>query len=157
MSHRTARRFVLPFCLLILSSLALYATPAPAQAAPKEDEPAYKDYKGVSIGMTADEARKKLGDPTDKGDKQDFYAVSENETVQVFYDGDKKVYALSVLYMGASVASAPTCKSVLGAEAEATADGRVHKMVQYPKAGYWVSYSRTGGDTPIVTITMQKK
>ena len=156
MSHITARRYALPFCLL-LSSLALNAPETPAQAAAKEDEPAYKEYKGVQIGMTAADARKKLGDPTDKGDKQDFYAVSDNETVQVFYDDEKKVFALSVLYMGAGLASAPNAKAVLGAEAEAGADGRVYKLVQYPKAGYWVSYSRTGGDTPIVTITMQKK
>ncbi|HEX5708607.1 MAG TPA: hypothetical protein VFX96_14990 [Pyrinomonadaceae bacterium] len=157
MSHITDRRFAIPFCLLLVSALLLSAPASAAQAADKEDEPAYKEYKGVRIGMTADEARKKLGDPTDKGDKQDFYAVNDNETVQVYYDSDKKVFALSVLYMGAAAASAPTCKSVLGAEVEAGDDGRVHKMVQYPKAGYWVSYSRTGGDTPIVTITMQKK
>jgi hypothetical protein len=28
--------------------------------------------------------------------------------------------------------------------------------VRYPKAGFWVSYSRTAGDTPIVTIQIQK-
>jgi outer membrane protein assembly factor BamE (lipoprotein component of BamABCDE complex) len=157
MSHTNFRRFALPFCLLLVSVLALSASTTAAQAAGKEDEPAYKEYKGVRIGMTADEARKKLGDPTDKGDKQDFYAVSDDETVQVFYDAEKKVFALSVLYMGAGVASAPTAKAILGTDVEASADGRAHKVVQYPKAGYWVSYSRTGGDTPIVTITMQKK
>ena len=31
-----------------------------------------------------------------------------------------------------------------------------HKLVRYPKAGCWVSYSRTAGDTPIVTVTIQK-
>jgi hypothetical protein len=28
--------------------------------------------------------------------------------------------------------------------------------VRYPKEGYWVSYSRTAGDTPIISITIQK-
>lgn len=157
MSHTNGRRFALPFSLLLVSALALSPSAVAAQGADNEDAPAYKEYKGVHIGMTADEARKKLGNPTDKSDKQDFYAVSDSETVQVFYDNDKKVFAVSVLYMGAGVASAPTPKAVLGTEVEPAADGRIHKMVDYPKAGYWVSYSRTGGDTPIVTVTMQKK
>ena len=32
----------------------------------------------------------------------------------------------------------------------------MHKMVTYTEAGYWVSYSRTAGDSPLVIITMQK-
>jgi hypothetical protein len=27
----------------------------------------------------------------------------------------------------------------------------------YPKAGYWVAYSRTAGDEPLTIITMQRK
>jgi len=27
--------------------------------------------------------------------------------------------------------------------------------VRYPKAGYWVSYNRTAGNSPMITITMQ--
>lgn len=166
MSHITPRRFTLPFSILFSAALLLGCAPAAwAQGgssksqgadASKEDEPTYKEFKGVRLGMSAEEARKKLGDPTDKSDKQDFYAVSDNETVQIFYDGEKKVYAISVLYMGAPSA-APTVKAVLGTDVESQPDGKVYKMVQYPKAGYWVSYSRTGGDTPIVTVTMQKK
>ncbi len=29
-------------------------------------------------------------------------------------------------------------------------------MTHYPQAGYWVAYSRTPGDSPLVMITMQK-
>jgi hypothetical protein len=50
----------------------------------------------------------------------------------------------------------PTCKDVLGSEAEKKDDGSVYKLVRYPKAGYWVSYSRTAGNDATVTITMQK-
>ncbi len=105
--------------------------------------------------MTADEARKKLGNPTDKSDAQDFYAVSDNETAQIFYDIQKKVHALSVIYMGGG--AMPTAKSVLGAEVETKPDGSMHRRVDYPKAGYWIAYSRTSGDSPLVTVTMQKK
>lgn len=127
----------------------------PAKAEPADDAPAFQGFKGVRIGMTADEARQKLGSPTDKGDTQDFYLVSEKESVQVMYDGAKKVSALALIYMDAG-ASAPDAKAVMGADIEAKPDGSLYKLVRYPKAGYWVSYSRTAGDAPIVSVTMQK-
>ena len=143
-----------------LSLLALFLTaPAIAQQqqmeAGKDEEPAYKEYKGVRIGMTADEARKKLGDPADKSDKQDFYVFSDDETAQIFYDAEKKVSAVAVVYTGGQ--NIPTSRAIFGKEAPAKPDGTQYLRVQYPKVGYWVSYSRTGGDTPITSITMQKK
>jgi hypothetical protein len=39
---------------------------------------------------------------------------------------------------------------------EAKPDGSMYKMTTYPQAGYWVAYSRTPGDAPLVMITMQK-
>lgn len=130
------------------------AAPA-AKADPEDDAPAFQEFKGVRIGMTADESRKKLGSPTDKGDTQDFYLVSEKESLQVMYDAARKVSALALIYMNAG-ADAPTPKAVLGTDIEAKPDGSLYKLVRYPKAGYWVSYSRTAGDAPIVSVTMQK-
>ena len=34
--------------------------------------------------------------------------------------------------------------------------GSAYKMVEYKRAGCWVSYSRTAGDAPIVTVSMKK-
>jgi len=158
MLHTTIRFLTFSLGLgLLVSALAPAATGAGTQglAAKDKDEPPFHEYKGVRIGMTADESRKKLGDPTDKSDAQDFYAVSDNETAQIFYDVQKKVHALSVIYMGGG--AMPTAKSVLGAEVEAKPDGSMHRRVDYPKAGYWIAYSRTSGDSPLVTVTMQKK
>lgn len=156
-------------CLLCLAAVAApaqqtrashAAPPAAANASAPADAadaamPAFQEFKGVRIGMSAAEARQKLGSPTDKGDTQDFYLVSEKESVQVMYDAAHKVSALALIYMNAG-ANAPTAKSVLGADLEAKPDGSLYKMVRYPKAGYWVSYSRTAGDAPIVSVTMQK-
>jgi hypothetical protein len=50
----------------------------------------------------------------------------------------------------------PSCKDVLGADAEKKTDGSVYKLIRYPKAGYWVSYSRTAGSDATVTVTMQR-
>jgi hypothetical protein len=53
-------------------------------------------------------------------------------------------------------AAFPSAKDILGSEADAKADGSKYKLVRYPKAGYWVSYSRTAGNEPTITVTMQK-
>jgi hypothetical protein len=45
---------------------------------------------------------------------------------------------------------------VLGVELQAKPDGSMYELERYPAAGYWVSYNRTAGDKPIVTITMQR-
>jgi hypothetical protein len=121
----------------------------------KADKPLFVEYKGVRIGMDADEVRKKLGNPTDKGDVQDFFLFSEKESAQVYYDQGHKVKAVSVNYVGED-SGAPLPKVVLGTDIEAKADGAMYKLVRYPDAGYWVAYSRTGGDDPLVTVTMQK-
>ena len=118
------------------------------------DDPAFNEFKGVQIGMTTEEARKKLGDPKDKSDEQDFYLFGEKLAAQVLYKMHK-VVTISIDFMG-GINDAPSPKQVLGADVEAKPDGSMYKLVRYPKAGYWVSYNRTAGDSPLVSITMQK-
>ena len=116
--------------------------------------PVYSDYRGVSIGMTADEVRSKL-DGIKKGNGQDFLVLSEYESAQIYYDDKNKVTAISIDYIG-DTSKAPSPDAVLGSALEARADGSMYKLNRYPEAGYWVSYNRTAGDKPIVTITIQK-
>jgi hypothetical protein len=142
-------------CVVIL--LLLTASTAVAQgskgsiAAP--DENGFQ-FRGVKIGMATDDARKKLGSPREKSAEQDFYLFNDNEAVQIYYEKGA-VSAIAIDYMNGAN-SIPSPKAVLGADAEAKADGSIHKVVRYPKAGYWVSYSRTAGNEPTITITMQK-
>lgn len=117
--------------------------------------PIFKDYQGVRIGMTADEVRQKLGTPELKDKTEDLFLISDAEMVQVVYDNDGKVSALSITYSSNNNA-APTALSVLGEEVTAAADGRVYKLIRYPTVGYWVAYSRTAGDAPVVSVTMKK-
>ena len=126
--------------------------PAPAAA----EEPVFSDYRGVKIDWLADDVRKKLGSPADKGEEQDFYVFNEKETAQILYDkATRKVTAISVDFSsGASGIITP--QQVFGADIEAKPDGSKYKLVRYPKSGFWISYSRTAGDTPIVTVTIQK-
>ena len=122
---------------------------------PTGEQPLFTDFKGVRIGMSTDEARKKLGSPRDKGDDQDFYLYNDTQAVQVFYDKAKTVTAISIDYMSGANAI-PTPKDVVGSEPETKADGSAYKLVRYPKAGFWVSYSKTAGNSPTITITLQK-
>lgn len=121
---------------------------APANA------PVYTDYRGVAVGMTADEVRSKL-DGIKKGSSQDFVVFSEYESAQIYYDGKNKVTAISIDYTGDS-SKAPTPETVLGATLQPKPDGSMYQLNRYPEAGYWVSYNRTAGDKPIVTITIQR-
>ena len=120
-----------------------------------EEMPVFREYRGVQIGMTTDEARKKLGSPKDKADDQDFYIFGDRETAQIMYDKAHKVSVLSVDYMSGAE-GIPTAKTVMGSDIQTKADGSMYKMIRYIKAGFWVSYSRTGGDSPMVSITIQK-
>lgn len=125
-------------------------------AAGGEDETAhFQDYRGVQLGMTSEEVRKKLGAPKDKSDEQDFFVFNDNETAQIVYDKTKKVITISADYLTAG-ATVPTAKQVFGSEVEAKTDGTIYKMLRFPKAGYWLSYNRTGGAAPLTTVTLQK-
>ena len=116
--------------------------------------PLYREYKGVTLGMSAADVRAKLGKPEEKSDEMDFFVFTERERARVYYK-DGKVSTVIATYIGKD-AAAPTSAAVLGAEIEAKPDGSMYRMTTYPEAGYWVAYSRTPGDSPMVIITMQK-
>lgn len=140
----------------VLTALPVFVSSVShAQKRTEDETPVFREYRGVQLGMTVEECRKKLGNPKDKGDEQDFYIFNEQETAQIVYDKAHKVSVLSVDFM-AGASGVPTPKSVIGAEIEAKPDGSMYRMIRYTKAGYWVSYNRTGGNSPMITITIQK-
>ena len=156
---RSSKFWLLDQALLVVIGFSI-AGIAQAQTTPKraalapEEEPVFHEYRGVKIGWVADEVRKKLGSPANKGDEQDFYIFGEKETAQVLYDKGQ-VTAISVDFMnGAKEVITP--QQVFGSDFDAKPDGSKYRLVRYPKAGYWVSYSRTAGDTPIITVTIQR-
>lgn len=138
------------------SARALAVNETAAKEAKPAAVPVFKEYRGVVIGMKADEVRSKLNDYIkSKTDGADMYLFSGGETALVYYDAEGKVTALSVDFPAKS-AKAPSAKEVLGEEIQAKDDGSMYSLVRYPEAGYWVAYSRTGGDSPLVTVTIQK-
>lgn len=122
-----------------------------------EEEPVFREYRGIKLGSLADEVRKKLGNPANKSDEQDYFMFNnENERAQIYYDKDtRQVTAISVDFMSGA-AEIITPQQVFGADFEGKSDGSKSKLVRYPKAGCWVSYSRTAGDKPIISVTIQK-
>lgn len=156
-------RFSFPTFLLIVTIVFLSSVNASAQrkpggaaaAAPEESPSSFHEYRGIQLGMTADEVRKKLGEPKDKGTEQDFYVFNETETAQIVYDKSQKVVTISAdfLTQGPDVL---TAKQVFGSDVDAKPDGSVYKMVRFPKAGYWLSFNRTSGASPMTTVTLQK-
>ena len=154
---------------LLVPAILISCSFASAQTAPQSQEvavnskasstaaanvPVFADYRGIKIGMSADEVRSKVNG-VKKGEGQDLLTLSEHESAQIYYDDKGKVTAISIDYFGDNN-GAPTPEAVLGAAIEAKPDGSMYQMNRYHDAGYWVSYNRTAGDKPIVTITMQK-
>ncbi len=151
----TGKALALLFALTTLVCLVPSRSMAQKRGGAEDDQPVFREYRGVQIGMTTEETRKKLGNPRDKGDEQDFYIFSDRETAQIVYDKAHKVAVMSVDFSSAGP-DVPTPKTVVGLELDAKPDGSMYKMIRYAKAGYWVSYNRTAGDSPLITITIQK-
>jgi hypothetical protein len=88
----------------------------------RSSNPTFAEYRGVRIGMTATEVRQKLGKPKIKDKAQDFFTIAENESAQIFYDTQEKVYAISIDFSGRNN-DAPPPRDVLGEDITAGADG----------------------------------
>ena len=139
--------------LLLLGAIAVgqAQTKKIAMGHAQIQQPLYREYRGVRLGMTAAEARAKLGEAAMKSDEQDFYIFSANETAQIVYV-EQKVVTISTDYMGG--VGAPDYKSVVGEDLLQKPDGSLFKMVLYDSERFWVSYNKSASATPVVTITI---
>ena len=117
----------------------------------KGQQPLFKEYRGVRLGMTATETRAKLGQPAMQSDEQDFYVISPTETVQIAYIG-QKVTTISIDFVGG--VGAPDYKSVVGEGLLEKPDGTLFRMVMYNSEHFWVTYNKSASAVPLVTITI---
>jgi len=151
-----------------LSAVSFGQTEATAQNEIKKDvvnevkpavlQPVFTEYKGITIGLTADEVRDKINKKPKIEDKDGFYYVfSDNEAMQIVLDENKKVKVISIIYSGEN-SGAPTYEAVFGKDVpfEKNPDGRVYKLIRYPESGYWVAYSSSAGENSTITVTIQK-
>lgn len=141
--------------LLLLGAIASGQTKTEAKKVARRhvqiQQPLYREYRGVRLGMTAAEARAKLGEPAMKSDEQDFYVFSANETAQIVYVA-QKVVTISADYAGG--VGAPDYKSVISEDLEQRPDGSLFRMVFYNSERFWVSYNKSASVVPVVTITI---
>jgi hypothetical protein len=67
--------------LLLMGVVASGQTQTAAMKVAREhvqiQQPLYREYRGVRLGMTAADARAKLGEPVMKSDEQDYYVFSD--------------------------------------------------------------------------------
>ena len=162
--------FVTAVILLVVTllwlSISALAQTAPQTETTKTDDrkaaqqtvlqPVLTEYKGIKIGMTAQEVRDKFDKKPKIDDKDGFYYVfSDEEAAQIRLDKNKRVRLIAVTYSGGD---APKYEDVFGTDVplKEGENGKIYKMMRYPQAGYWVAYSRTAGDKPVITVTMQK-
>ena len=138
----------LTYLLIGLLLVLLIGMVAKGQSA---TQPLYREYRGVRLGMTAEETRAKLGEPAMKSDEQDFYVISSNETVQIAYSA-QKVVTISTDYMGG--VGAPDYRTVVGEGLLERPDGSLFRMVTYDSERFWVSYNKSASVVPLVTITI---
>jgi hypothetical protein len=124
-----------------------------ANAHAQVQQPVYREYRGIRLGMTAVEVRAKLGEPAMKSDEQDYYVISANETAQFAYNAAQKVVTISADYMGG--VGAPDARSVVGdGLLLEKPNGSVFRMVIYDSERFWVSYNKSAATVPVVTITI---
>ena len=155
-------KFFLSFLIAVALGLGLSSTAnaqaqrakAASRGVAATQQPIYTEYKGVRLGMSAEEARAKLGTPAMKDSDQDYYVFSQNETAQIVYDTAQKVVTISTDYLGGM--GAPDYKAVVVGELEKMANGSLYRLVRYETLGCWVSYNRTSGPVASVTVTIQK-
>ncbi|HSE18597.1 MAG TPA: hypothetical protein VLB46_16195 [Pyrinomonadaceae bacterium] len=117
-----------------------------------QQQPLYREYRGVRLGMTATEVRTKLGEPGFKSDEQDFYVFSANETAQFVYNTAQKVITISTDYTGGI--GAPDYKAVVGEGLLTKPDGSLFRMVMFDSERLWVTYNKSAAMVPTVTITI---
>ncbi len=169
--YSTSFLLVPAIVIILVVSIAIAQTPSSAPTQPEvakasavgsaagnhtvSNFPVFTNYRGVRIGMSAAEVRAELDGLKEERTAQDFFVFSEQESAQIFYDKDGKVTAISVDCFGPN-SNAPSPNAILGADLQAKPDGSMYQLNRYPDAGYWVSYNRTAGDQPIITVTMQK-
>jgi hypothetical protein len=123
-----------------------------ARAHVQVQQPLYREYRGVRLGMTSAEVRAKVGEPSFKSDELDFFVISANETAQIAYNAAHTVMTISTDYTGG--VGAPDYRNVVGDGLLERPDGSVFRMVMYDSERFWVSYNKSTSMVPTVTITI---
>ncbi|HEX3251530.1 MAG TPA: hypothetical protein VHS05_18990 [Pyrinomonadaceae bacterium] len=141
MKRSTAFKIIVSVLLLLLLAAIAYGQTS-----------SYREYRGVRLGMTAAEARAKLGTPAMMSADQDYYVFSANESTQIMYDAAQKVVVISTDYTNG--VGAPDYRSVVGEGLLERPDGSMFRMIRNDAERFWISYNKSTTVVPVVTITL---
>jgi hypothetical protein len=105
--------------------------------------------------MSAADVLQKLGAPKSDADNNFFYIFSETETVDIIFTSEKKVGSVSAMFTEEHI-NPPKFEDVFSKNVKAVPkpDGAIFKRVNFPEAGYWVSFNRTAGDKAMVIVVI---
>ena len=131
---------------------------APRMTPPATDGPFVSDLKGVNVGMTKKEVEGVLGRARVSDDAGLYYSFSDTQSAQIGLDNEGKVRTIALIYSeGDKQAMSYTDVFGPGTPPTPDANGNVYKMMRYPSAGFWISYSLTNtADSPMTVITMRR-
>ncbi|MEQ1603410.1 MAG: hypothetical protein ABL999_00925 [Pyrinomonadaceae bacterium] len=119
--------------------------------------PVFSDYNGVKIGTPAAQVLSLLEKKPRFEDKDGYFFVFSNgESAQFVFDAARKVKIISITYSG-KASNAPTYADIFGGDVPLNiSQEKIYKVVNYPEAGFWVSYYSSTGDNAVTTVTVQK-
>ena len=119
--------------------------------------PFLSELKGISIGMSPDEVLKRLGKPKASDKSGMLFSLAKNELAQIGLGPKGMVRTIALIYEDGNE-NAPDLEDIFGPAVDVAKneDGSVYKMVRYDNVGFWLAYSRTGGEDPLTTVTMRR-
>lgn len=138
--------------LLTLAAAVFGQTPTPTPV-----EPFVTELRGVSIGMTRDEVKDKLGKPKVSDKAGMYFELAKNESAQIGIDAKGLVRTVALIYANGD-SDAPKFEDIFGPDVAMVKkkDGSVYKLVRYRSAGFWIAYSRSAGKKAMTTVTMRR-
>jgi len=157
-NSRLVKFLCLVACVIVALVIRIDAQTQPSKASitkfhSEAQQPIYREYRGVRLNMTMEEARAKIGKAEMQSDDLDYIVFSPNEIAQIAYNAAHRVATISVDYTGDI--GAPDYLTVVGTSLLERPDGSLYRMVEYEAEGFWVSYNKSAGPVRTVSITLQ--
>ncbi|HZS07637.1 MAG TPA: hypothetical protein VFD58_22570 [Blastocatellia bacterium] len=149
------------FALALSATPALYAqTPAsperqqaPTQAA-QPAPPVLHEYRGVRLGLTAEQVRGVMGKASRTGEGMDEFKLGDGDLITVYYDAKGAVRTIELYFTDA--ARAPAWTEVVGnAEIQSQPSGSKFARVVVSDENFWVTMYRSKSGT-VTTITISR-
>ncbi|HZN10581.1 MAG TPA: hypothetical protein VFC61_02825 [Blastocatellia bacterium] len=139
-----------------VAALAAAVWLLPGAAAAFAQDPAPKvmrEFRGVKLGMKADQVHAAAGKPESAAEGQEEYKLSEDDSMTVYFDEKKEVRAIRAFFTNPK--NVPAWKEVVG-DVEVTQNENGSKSARrvLGEEKFWVSmYQNKDGSVTTITIS----